>query len=809
MTQGSRKPSFRCEKPFRTVRNRVPSGQTSALLLPARALRFLLVSFTFAAGACTASPATKRPQLATPSAESGRQPLTFARDVLPVLERYCVSCHGNTVSKGGLNLADYRTIDESGAARNLALWHKVADQLENRDMPPEERPRPSAAEIDRVVGWIGAISVAAAAHAPPDPGRVTVRRLNRREYAYTVEDLLGVEVDAHDELPPDDVGYGFDNVGDVLTMSPAHFESYLVSAETIATRAVVADVPSRRQRVTLELERVAVLPPGSRRRERWLRWDQPGTLRTRHHFAAPGHYDVAIRGTARAGKGAQLRLRIGDRDLTTFALAGTEVHRTRVRIEQGGPQRIELVISSGGSGPLSELGIELDQLTIDGPDPKAPVPLPPSHTRLLPISPPPHAVSAKARELVGRLSERAFRRPADAATIGALARLIEAAVAKGETFERGLQRALVAILVAPQFLFRVELDPQPGRQPFYQLDDWALASRLSYFLWSALPDDELMALARAGQLGAPGVMEAQALRMLRHDKAKRLARAFAPQWLQIQPLAVMQPDRTRFPSFDDGLRMDMFRESELFFATVVADDLTLETFLDADFTFVNHRLAAHYGLGGLAGGHFRRVTLPDRQRGGVLTQASVLTVTSNPTRTSPVKRGRWVLEQLLGDPPPPAPPNVPQLSERKRDSEAVSARRQLERHRTDPNCAVCHRKMDPLGLGLERFDAIGAIRQEDDGLPIDSVGVLPGGQRFDGIGELKHYLRGQRPRFHRSFAEKLLTYALGRGLEASDRTAIDTICARLASGDGRFSALVGAIVDSAPFRGRNFPEVGP
>jgi hypothetical protein len=545
--------------------------------------------------------------------------------------------------------------------------------------------------------------------------------------------------------------------------------------------------PRRRHVVAVDVARVAAT----------------GKLLVRFDVEVRGEYLVTVEAKGRKLAGRRVALRL---DGAAEDLAVIEGGRGRARPEmEAGGHRLELRLPEGAPVKLSDL-----RMTWDGPIASPRWHPPQSHTRLIPHPPGKETWRQDARAFLEPLVSRAYRRPARPQEIERLARLVEDSVAAGDGFERGMQLALRAVLISPHFLYRVELDPElpAGPRP---LDDWELASRLSYFLWSSMPDDALFARAADGTLQRPEVLEAEVRRMLASPRAGALVRNFGDQWLQIRNLTGHRADRKRFPKFDDDLRAAMTRETELFFEAVMREDLSVRTFLDADFTFLNDRLARHYGIAGVEGPRFRKVKLEDGVRGGVLTQGSVLTVTSNPTRTSPVKRGRWVLEQLLGTPPPPPPPGVPELKEKSQGDHPTSLRQRLELHRTDPACAACHQKMDPLGFGLENFDPVGGWRdsEEDHAAPIDATGVLPGGQRFSGPVQLKAILVGKEKQFRRSLVTKLLTYALGRGTESTDRDAIDEICDRVARGGDRFSSLVLGIVASDPFRKRAAPGVTP
>ena len=419
-------------------------------------------------------------------------------------------------------------------------------------------------------------------------------------------------------------------------------------------------------------------------------------------------------------------------------------------------------------------------------------------------------VPRAAHAILEKFASRAFRRPVSEGEVAKLTKLVELAIQKGDSFERGIQLAIQAVLISPQFLFRVELGSRgssttttpDAASSIEWIGDFELASRLSYFLWSSAPDDELWRVAVSGSLRSGDTLDKQVRRMLRDPKAQALVENFAGQWLQLRRLRSLNPDRGLFPNFDDKLREAMIRETELFFGAVMRGDSSILDLIDSDFTYVNERLARHYGMSGIKGEQFRRVKLKGRERGGLVTQASILTVTSNPTRTSPVKRGKWVLEQLLGTPPPPPPPNVPVLTEDAKALTAATLRLRMEQHRSKVSCAVCHNKLDPLGFGLENFDAIGGWRDQDGGVAVDSSGKLPSGESFRGPGELKAILKAHRSDFTRCLTEKMLTYALGRGLEDYDRCAVEQIVKNLESSRHRFSALVLGIAKSDPFQKR-------
>jgi hypothetical protein len=743
-------------------------------------------------------------------------PTPFEEQVMPVLERYCLTCHNATKKKGDLALDAYTRTGEAERPSALPVWQEVADRIMSGDMPPEGAAQPGLAEREAVLGWIEATQRRLAfAGTKTDPGQVTIRRLNRVEYDNTVRDLLGVDLQAARDFPSDDVGYGFDNIGDVLSVPPVLAERYFAAADRIAEHAiVVADSsPTEKHGRVVELERLVSTPPGSVLRNGALVLIEGGGVRLTHDFPAEAEYELRVKayGTPAAERKPRMAVRLDGSEVQRFTIGlRPAVYSVRVNAVPG-PHVIELVFANPGVSagtPPAERTLALDALRVDGPF--IDLVLPESHKRLIP-SPPSENWRAETRAIVAQLAERAYRRPAAPDELERLSQLALQVVEQGGTFERGIQVALRALLVSPHFLFRVELDDRtPAGEP-HAISDHELASRLSYFLWSTMPDEELFELANGGRLRQGDVLEQQVQRMLRDDRSRALALNFAPQWLQLRNLPSFQPSARHFPRFDEALRGAMLKETELFFQAVLREDRDISTFLDADFTFVNGRLARHYGIAGVDGPEFRRVSLAGTPRGGLLTQASVLTATSNPTRTSPVKRGRWVLEQILGTPPPPPPPNIPELIEEVNDHPISGGlRARMAQHRTDPSCAACHKKMDPLGFGLENFDGIGGWRTEDDGgVPVDASGVLPGGQSFVGPGELKAVLKTRIRAFRRALAGRLLTYAIGRGAETADRQSIDDICEDTARNGNTLSALVLAVVRSEPFLSRRGEVAAP
>ncbi len=640
----------------------------------------------------------------------------------------------------------------------------------------------------------------------PDPGRVTQRRLNRYEYDNTIRDLLAVDFHPAADFPADDSGYGFDNIGDVLSLSPVLMDKYLAAAEKIAAIAI----PSG-----------ALPKPGFQRysrSENMLPGKSPG-LRISNQFPAEGDYDFSI-GVRGKPDTSQVTISLDDKTLGPVAIETKLDDRRTAEIRVHAPFGTHIVSLdlAGGSNPPALAATEeetkdgkppvqpgISYLEIRGPyNPVAP-PLSESYLRVFPCGHAPgHHTLECARTDLAALARRAYRRPVTAQEVDDLARFVETARQQGESLEQGMRVALEAMLVSPRFLFRIESDANPAT---HNLDGFELATRLSYFLWSSLPDEELFQLAASGRLPSPEVLDTQIHRMLADPKAKALAESFGGQWLETRNLESIRPDPIRFPMFDDDLRRDMQQESALFFESVIEEDRSILDFLDADYTFLNERLANFYGIPSVEGNEFRRVVLPPgSHRGGILTQAAVLTVSSYPARTSPVLRGKWVLENILNTPPPPPPPNVPNLDE-KAIGASASLRQQLEQHRANPACRACHARMDPLGFGLENYDAIGHWRTHDGNFPVDATGTLPRGQSFSGPDGLKALLLQDKDAFARCLAGKLLTYALGRGLLPEDLVTVKSIVSRIAADNYRFSSLVRAIAASPAFemrRGEKF-----
>jgi len=757
------------------------------------------------AAGCGASGLGVGPALLGPPEEPA--PPGFAERVAPVLAAHCLDCHSAAEAEGGL------VLEGAGPADVLAepgLWRAVRERVALGEMPPADAAsRPAPAEVAAVVSWLDA--ALGPPPAPPpvragDPGRVTLRRLTRGEYDRTVRDLLGVHLRPSADFPADEVGYGFDRIGDVQSVPPLLMEKYLAAAEAVADEAIQIAAPVAR---TVEAEdAIREGRGGTRGGFAWL--VTVGAFSFDVEVPVAGDYLLRARvaGDQAGSDPVRLAFRVDGRDRARRDVEATVdapgVYEARVRLAEG-KRRIGVAFLNDYYRPQHEDPAERDRnmavdwLSIAGPDP---VPPPPeSHRRLIPREPAgADDVRPAAREALATFLRRAWRRPVTEAEVERHVDLVALAVSEGDPFARGIQLAVTAALVSPHFLFKVELDPEPDDPgAVHPVSEVELATRLSYFLWSSCPDAELLDLAEAGRLRAE--LEAQTTRLLDDPRATALTEEFAGQWLQLRRLEEASPDPGTYPTFDEELRRAMRVETEMVFEAVMREDRSVLDLVGGRFTFVNERLARHYGIEGVRGPRYRRVALPP-ERAGVLTHASVLTVTSNPTRTSPVRRGKWILETLLDDPPPP-PPGVDDLPERHPDgSDApLTLRERLDLHRRAPACAVCHDRLDPLGFGLERFDGVGALRTEEAGRPIDAAGELPGGARFEGARGLSEYLLGREREVALALARKLLVFALGRGLRPADEAPLAALVDRLAPAY-RFHDLVHGLVALDAFQRR-------
>jgi mono/diheme cytochrome c family protein len=732
---------------------------------------------------------------------------SFVLQVKPLIQKYCIDCHNDKKASGELNLTAFK--DTASAMKQFATWETIKKRLELKEMPPKNKPAPSDDERKRLVFWIGA-ELAKANTALASPGRVTLRRLNRVEYNLTIQDLTGVSFRPADDFPADDVGNGFDNIGDVLSLPPLLMEKYLSAAEQIVERVFAGDPikPDIRRYALKDLQASDKAETKTRDNVTARMLDAAGTLYVTHDVPRDGELIVRpvlfARPAGREAKNGFVRagLQLDDKEFhtqrVTFGSPGEIEGRVKVT---AGTHRIAVALLNASDETVKENRKTLGIIAIQIENPPEKIDKPQSYKRVL-IGDAKDESRGRAERILTRFALRAYRRPAKPEEISRLMKLFDMA-RKDDSFDKSVGLALQATLVSPHFLFRVEPDRKPDRPDgSYPLNDYEIASRLSYFLWSTMPDDELFRLGEQGKLHEPAMLEAQVARMLKDPKISALVENFGMQWLNLRNLQTVQPSRRDFYAWDESLRTAMRLETEMFIAAIVAEDRSILDFLDADFTFLNGKLARFYDIPGISGEKFQRVKLTDRNRGGVLTQASVLTVTSNPTRTSPVKRGKWILENILGTPPPPPPPDVPELKEGK-DALTGTLRERMKQHRVNPNCATCHERMDTIGFGFENFDAIGGWRTTDGKFKIDASGTLPDGKSFQTPAELKHLLlKSQEPEFRRCLTEKLLTYALGRGLERSDRPEVERIATAVANDRNRFNRMVLEIVKGDAFQRR-------
>jgi len=745
----------------------------------------------------------------------------YEKTVAPLLSRYCYGCHGNGKHKGDVRLDAWN--DGAAMLADRKLWERVTLVLQNHEMPPENKPQPGNKEREQLTQWIER-SVFQCDCDHPDPGRVTLRRLNRAEYNNTIRDLLGVNFKPAEDFPVDDSGYGFDNIGDALSMPPVLIEKYLAAAQSALELAFGSGGTGAPQKHHYPVDLLEIGYNAKQRGDGWVALNsiEEDDVAVKFKVAAPGEYAWRVHAYARqeTTNAMQLSFMLGNRPVkitevetnaasarTYEARANLEpgMHRLRAIVRRNKEGLVEAKALEWKSGKQQRGAVFVEWLEVEGPMlPPAKAPL--ETRRRIFAKPPEHGKETlAARGILESFARRAYRRPLARKELDRLVSLAEAAWKRGDNFEQGVTVALQAVLVSPHFLFRGELQSEPDNpKAMHPVNEFALASRLSYFLWSSMPDERLFVLAERGALRRNLTSEVR--RMLSDPRSRALVENFAGQWLQLRNLEAMTPDRGVFSNFDDSLRTAMRRETELLFETILREDRSVLEFLSADYTFANGRLAEHYGLelpppGKTDAGEFRRVSLRGTPRRGVLTHGSVLTLTSNPTRTSPVKRGKWVLENLLNAPPPPPPPNVPELKEGKELK--GSLRERMEQHRADPLCASCHARMDPIGFSLEHFDGIGGWREKDGAAVIDASASFATGESFDGAGGLTELLlKSKKDQFVRCLADRMLTYALGRGLEYYDKCALDEITKRLAKKDYKFSALVLEIVKSTPFQKR-------
>ena len=743
----------------------------------------------------------------------------FDRDVKAFVKVHCVACHNAELRTGGIDFGAYTHAE--AALKDPNVWNRVLQMLRAEMMPPKGLPRPPRDEVDRLLQWFNDRKGAELPRAD-DPGRVTARRLNRQEYNNTVRDLVGIDFRPADDFPADDSGYGFDNIGDVLSLSPVLMEKYMSAAEVIAEKAIVAE-----PRIEPALEKY--LAPRTADDKGAIAFSWEGSMEVTYDFPRDAEYTIWVRAVDRRRRP---KAEPSDPEPPLppplpfeFTIDGEriKVFDIQSQYERKEPTEVTVWLAHGAHTLAARFLVDVtkipdhdakkydkprrmafgDYFEIRGPFNARLPPLTDSHRKIFICGDlrlgryPPGCVE----RMIEKLARRAYRRPVAREEIDALKQLVVLARENGDSIEQGMRLALQAVLVSPHFLFRIERDPDPNDPgAIHAVSPYELASRLSYFLWSSMPDARLMERATSLELLNREVLQEEVTRMLADPHSQAFVENFAGQWLELRNLDLAAPDPELFPRFDDELRAAIRMETELFFETVLREDRGIADFLDGRFTYLNERLARHYGVPGVEGPEFRRVSLDGDQRSGILTQASVLLLSAYPTRTSPVLRGKWLLENILGAPPPPPPDGVPELEET--DASGGTLRQQLEQHRANPACAVCHEKMDALGFGMENYDPIGRWRTHERGLPLDTSGVLPSGESFSGPAELKGILKNQTGNFARCLTEKMLTYALGRGLENYDRPTVDRIVRGLADDDYRFSRLIIEIVKSKPFRMR-------
>jgi hypothetical protein len=768
-------------------------------------------------------PAQVNAPASTPSASPSRREL---------LDKYCIACHNDKLKTQGLSL---QAIDVARVPEGAEVWEKVIRKVRTGNMPPAGRPRPEKATLEAFAASLET-EIDRAAAARPNPGRTeTLHRLNRTEYQNAIRDLLALQIDAAALVPADDQSYGFDNIAGVLKVSPTLIERYMSAAREISRVAVGASTlapAGETFRVVSDMsqyEHRDGLPFGTR-----------GGLSVSYNFPRDAEYDIKLElldlfAGAPIRETHQLEVSVDGDRVKVFTLSPTPPMQTadpdapyqtgpgdmEVRVPvKAGPRVVTAAFIKKtdalaesvrepfdrphGEGDYLMYQPHIGTITISGPFNATGVEDTPSRRRIFVCRPAkPADEAACARQIVSTLARRAYRRPVTNSDVDSLLRFYDEGRA-ADGFEAGIERAVRALLVSPNFLFRVESDPAgapAGRA--YRLSDIELASRISFFLWSSIPDDQLLDAAAQGKLKNSAELERQVRRMLADPRSEALAANFAGQWLRLRNITGALPNDVIFPNFGDGLRQDFVRETELFFDSILRENRSVMDLLTANYTFLNERLAKHYGMTDVYGSDFRRVTLTDQNRRGLLGQGSILTATSYSDRTSPVGRGKWVLENVLGTPPPAPPPNVPPLREDPNRGKLLSMRERMEQHRANPVCASCHSRMDPLGLALENFDAVGRWRSRmPGGTAIDVSGAMPDGTKFDGPAELRSLLIRNPEQFATVVTEKLLTYALGRGVEYFDGPATRQITRGAAAGNYSLASLVLGVIKSTPFQMR-------
>lgn len=733
----------------------------------------------------------------------------YTETIRPILDRACGDCHFGDDSDAGLNLEPVENVQQ--ILNDRTEWQKILNRVAKKQMPPAGSDPLEDAEREQVVEWVDQL-INNLDCSSTSPGRITIRRLNATEYRNTIRDLTGVDFEPAKDFPGDDIGYGFDNIGDVLSLPPILMEKYLDAAESILEEAIV-DV----SQLTLN-EKIYGTDFDEIEGSRHLDDDfhlltTNGTLSKRIRFPAKGKYQFVIEAFGdHAGEDfPKLVLSLDSQQMQTEEVESRRkrpsTHRFTFDVDEPGERRLEISFTNDyydADFPLKsarDRNLYVGEVSMDGPENQK-LELPASHNKIITFNPTDDMTKDEAAtRVIYRFASRAFRRKVEREDVSKIKALFDLAVEEGDSYEQALKYSLQAVLVSPNFLFKVETPPPADGEP-HALGKYELATSLSYYLWSSMPDDKLFRTAAENRLDDPKEYRDQINRLLADPRADSLVENFAEQWLQLRVLLEMQPDPDLFPGCDEGLLEDMATETKMMFADLLERDASVLEMLNADFTFLNERLAKHYGISGIRGESFQRVSLAGAKRGGILTHGSVLTLTSNPDRTSPVKRGKWIMENLLGEEPPPALPDAAPLENL--ESIGGTLRERMEIHRKDPNCASCHQKMDQLGFALENFDAVGRWRERDGENLVDASAKLPNGLAFDGAEELQKTLSTElKKQFLTCLTEKMLIYALGRGLTYSDQCAVDDIIEKAASSDYRISEFIIAVAESEPFMKRS------
>lgn len=747
-------------------------------------------------------------------ADDKQRTAELRREIQPLLEEHCLGCHSGAEPDAGLTLDHFDT--PLDFLKGRSVWEKAVQKMQIEEMPPPDSSDLEEEDRKRLISWISETINEYECGLEPNPGKVTLRRLNASEYQNTIRDLFGLSTfKTASTFPGDDVGYGFDNIGDVLTLPPLLMEKYLLEAERIS-RALIQIPPGAETYDSGYPGGKLQVESKNSNSQRELTLASAGAATFNEQIPWSGPYQLTITASGdQAGNEPVVMGVVVDKKLVRRIAVPNERESPTdftvpLRLRAGNRQIAisflnDFYRAAENGQPQQDRNLIIHYVQLLGKKKAKPIAasrLSKFHKEIIFTSPRNERDRERAtRDVVSRLASRAFRRPIDSETQEKLTSLAMSVQDEGDSFEESIQVALQAILISPQFIFRVEPPKSGDFSTYRDLDEFELATRLSYFLWSSMPDDALLKLAWQNKLREGDNLRFQIIRMIKDKKANAFVSNFAGQWLTLRKLRDFEPDKSTFPNWNEDVKKLVEYETLAFFAGVMRGNMSVLRLLDAKFTYLNEELASFYGISGVSGEEFRPVSLKGIPRAGLLTQASVLAVTSNPTRTSPVKRGKWILENLLDKPPPPAPPGVPELEEAKRGELTGSLRQRLEQHRSNPACANCHKLMDPLGFALENFDAIGLYRTKDGTLPIDASGQLPGGETVNGAEELQTLLtQKHKDAFVECLTEKMLTYAIGRGLEYYDKCAVDKIVQKLQQDDYKFATLIEEIVKSDPFQ---------